>query len=104
RVIFESFDIEFVRCIHERNIRVQRMSRTSLEHVFRYESVCAFQTIDKRTHPQNHPLVDEFFKRLVLSDESAVVEKFIPEAAVQKVAGSVLASADVEVDVLPIFL
>ncbi len=61
-------------------------------------------TVDEVGAALDHALIDELLERLFLAAHAVVVEELIPETAVDEVAGGVLGTADVEVDVAPVFV
>ena len=75
-----------------------------LAKIERHKLIGADHPIDKVRATLNHTLVDEFLKGFVHAAHTDVEEELVPEACVDKVAGAVLRAADIEIDILPIFI
>ena len=101
--VFEGLDVEDV-VVHNIDVHVDRRGFVFLAEVERHELVGADDTIDEIGPSLYHALVDEFPEGFVLAADADIEEELVPEAGIDKVAGSVFRPADVEIDVLPIFV
>ena len=68
----------------------------------RNEGVGADNAVNEVRAALNHTLIDEFAERLILAHIAQVIEEFIPETGVNQMAGGVLGSAYVQVNIAPV--
>ena len=66
--------------------------------------VVGVDTVDEVGASLNHSLVDQLLVGFFLAAATEVVEKLVPETAVNQVTGCMLRTADIEVDILPVFI
>ena len=72
--------------------------------IIRYKCIGVFDTIDEVRTALNHTLVNELLERLFLHAYTEVEEEFVPETGVDQVTRRMFRTADIQIDVLPIFV
>lgn len=88
---------------HEHFVEAERIGAVLLDDVIGIDDVAAGLGHLLVVLAEDHPLVDEFLKRLGAGEVAEVEEDFVPEAGVEEVKDGVFGAANVEVDREPVF-
>ena len=85
-------------------VHVNRCYLVLVSQIVRDESIGILDAVNKVRAALDHTLVDQFLERLLLAYQTEVEQELVPETAIDQVARSVLRTADIQIDITPVFV
>ncbi len=86
------------------HIHMNRCDIVLLFQVVRNKSIRAFYAIYKITPSLNHTLIYQLLKRLLLTRQTNVEQKLVPETTVNQVTGCMFSSPDIKINIPPVII